>query len=417
MSRRIRFLALGLALVALLWIAFPSHRPDVAAAQGGWRGWLGPGGASLGTDPDATAAPDAKPQAAAASSQHDEEDGADGAPAGEEHDRALGTHAEEEEEEEGHGTQTTDAALVLPDDGSQAPLSDVDWSRFAYTQYVTDDAYLCNSVMIFETLHRLGSNASRVMMYPAAMLPDPATETADERNARLLIKARDEYGVDLVPIEVQRRVGNDETWADSYTKLLAFKQTQYDRVLALDSDSVVLQPMDELFLTPLCPVAMPRAYWLLREDPPKRILSSQLILLQPSTVEFQRIIKKTAAAGSDDYDMEIVNDLYLDSATVLPHRPYDMITGEFRNQDHSAYLGSDREEWDPAAVLREVKFLHFSDWPYPKPWLYATASDREQVQPACVEQEQLDCANREIWNSVYDSFKAHRETVCPDENV
>jgi len=52
------------------------------------------------------------------------------------------------------------------------------------------------------------------------------------------------------------------TWSDSYTKLLAFNQTQYDRVLSLDSDSTVLKPMDELFLLPDCPVAMPRAYWL-----------------------------------------------------------------------------------------------------------------------------------------------------------
>lgn len=31
------------------------------------------------------------------------------------------------------------------------------------------------------------------------------------------------------------------TWAESYTKLLPFNQTQYDRVLSLDSDSTVLQ--------------------------------------------------------------------------------------------------------------------------------------------------------------------------------
>lgn len=31
------------------------------------------------------------------------------------------------------------------------------------------------------------------------------------------------------------------TWADSFTKLLAFNQTQYDRVLSLDSDATLLQ--------------------------------------------------------------------------------------------------------------------------------------------------------------------------------
>ncbi len=51
---------------------------------------------------------------------------------------------------------TTDAASA-----SVVPPGDVNWSRFAYVQYVTNSAYLCNSVMLFETLHRLGSKADR----------------------------------------------------------------------------------------------------------------------------------------------------------------------------------------------------------------------------------------------------------------
>ncbi|THZ34429.1 hypothetical protein D6C88_10490, partial [Aureobasidium pullulans] len=108
----------------------------------------------------------------------------------------------------------------------------VDWSRFAYSQYVTEKNYLCNSLMIFETLHRLGSKA----------------------------EPRDNYNVKLVPIHVQRFAG-EATWGDSFTKLLAFNQTQYERVIILDSDANVLQPMDELFFLPRVPVAMPRAYW------------------------------------------------------------------------------------------------------------------------------------------------------------
>ncbi|KAH7316694.1 nucleotide-diphospho-sugar transferase, partial [Stachybotrys elegans] len=286
---------------------------------------------------------------------------------------------------------------------------DVDWSRFAYTQYVTNKKYLCNSVMLFETLQRLGSKASRVMMYPSYMLPDPTSKEGQNREAKLIITARDSYGVELVPIQIQHREERDETWADSFTKLLAFNQTQYERVLALDSDSVVLQPMDELFLTPPCPVAMPRAYWLLREDPPRRILSSQLVLLQPSAVEFERIQAQTDASGTDDYDMEIVNQLYLDSATVLPHRPYDLLTGEFRSEDHSAYLGSDREEWDPVAALKEAKFLHFSDWPMPKPWEHIPDSTRKKAMPKCEEKNgKEDCTSRDIWNKIYDDFRKHR---------
>ncbi|KAF4948000.1 hypothetical protein FGADI_9995 [Fusarium gaditjirri] len=281
-----------------------------------------------------------------------------------------------------------------------------DWSRFAYIQYVTNEDYLCNSVMIFEALHRLGSKADRLLMYPQQML-DPEAEYSSSHGGKLLIRARDEYNVTLQPIEIQHRDGQDETWADSFTKLLAFNQTQYERVLSLDSDSTVLQHMDELFELPPCPVAMPRAYWLYNDNPPKKILSSQLMLIQPDEVEFERIVQKMNSIGPNDYDMEIVNSLYLDSALILPHRKYDMLTAEFRAKDHSAYLGSEREQWDPNAVLNEAKFVHFSDWPVPKPWIN-DPEVRLQNQPDCATNE-TTCAEREIWNGFYTDFRDNRE--------
>lgn len=200
------------------------------------------------------------------------------------------------------------------------------------------------------------------------------------------------------------------TWAESFTKLLAFNQTQYDRVLNVDSDATVLQTMDELFLMPPCPVAMPRAYWLFPEN---KILSSQLMLVQPSEVEFDRVMKTMETAERNDYDMEIVNDLYIDQAMILPHRPYDLLTGEFRGKDHKNYLGTDREEWDPVAIFNEAKFLHFSDWPVPKPWKPNPAL-RKQNQPACEDKNGVeDCTARTLWNGFYDDFVERRSVSLP----
>ncbi|KAK7419959.1 N-acetylglucosaminyltransferase [Neonectria magnoliae] len=286
--------------------------------------------------------------------------------------------------------------------------ADLDWSRFAYTQYVTNSAYLCNSVMFFEALHRLSSRADRVMMYPSGMLESDDDHSSD---ARLLIKAREDYNVKLVPIAVQHRNGADSTWADSFTKLLAFNQTQYRRVLSIDSDSMLLQDMDELFILPSVTVAMPGAYWLL---PDKDILSSQLVLIEPSKTEFARIMGKMDSASGDDYDMEIVNYLYRDNALVLPHRRYDMLTGEFRGDNHARYLGSDDEHWDPAAAYNEAKLVHFSDWPLPKPWLPIPEDQRLKLQPNCTSTTDgaEDCTARIIWNSFYTDFKKKRKEVC-----
>ena len=121
--------------------------------------------------------------------------------------------------------------------------------------------------------------------------------------------------------------------------------------------------MDELFLLEPAWIAMPRAYWLGFKD---RILSSQLLLVQPSEYEFDRVMNATRDAGDNDYDMDILNTLYQDSAMILPHKDYDILTCEFVGDEHQNYLQDNRQQWDPDAVLNETKYLHFSDWPLPK---------------------------------------------------
>lgn len=73
--------------------------------------------------------------------------------------------------------------------------------------------------MIFEALHRLGSKADRVMMYPNYMMKDPSIQYTKGRNKRLLLKARDEYGVKLVPIDVQHRDNQKERKQDRAARM------------------------------------------------------------------------------------------------------------------------------------------------------------------------------------------------------
>lgn len=118
---------------------------------------------------------------------------------------------------------------------------DVRWSDFAYTQYVTNENYLCNSLMIFESLHRLKSKADRVMMYPRDWTVPDDDGANSTFASKSLAQARDQYGVKLVPIEVLSFKEQEITWADSFTKLLAFNQTQYKRVVNVDSDSTIVK--------------------------------------------------------------------------------------------------------------------------------------------------------------------------------
>lgn len=195
-----------------------------------------------------------------------------------------------------------------------------------------------------------------------------------------------------------------DVWAESFTKLLAFNQTQYKRILMLDSDSTLLRHMDELFFIPPAPIALPRAYWL-----DKPYLSSQVMLIEPSALAFERVKKEIQTAEYGIYDMDIVNDLYWDDCVVIPHRKYNLLTGEFRNKDHTKYLG--KEKWDPVVVIQEAKFIHFSDYPVAKPWLLPDWRDVERAQPDCgVDKKgEEDCQARYIWLDLYEDFKERRK--------
>lgn len=307
----------------------------------------------------------------------------------------------------------------------------VDWSRYAYTLYATDTHTLCNALLVFEALKRLGSKADRVLQYPREW--DKVVHNELDRNSQLLLALEKTYKVRLLPVEllgantetaIAGSLNQEASWDTSITKLAAFQLTTYDRLLHLDSDITLLQHLDDLFLLPPVPVAMPRAYWtkvgpLSDQGAQAWPLTSLMILLKPSTRDFQFMMStlnawRTASdfGSIDKYDMDLLNHRFGSSAMVLPQRPYALLSSEFRSTEHSAYLGEPRSiaRWDPDAVLKEAKLVHFSDWPLPKPWTMWSTEALVEMQPQC--SGGGECRERKIWKDLYDDFRHRRRDLC-----
>lgn len=196
---------------------------------------------------------------------------------------------------------------------------------------------------------------------------------------------------------------------------MAFSLDKYNRVLSLDSDITLLDHLDELFFSPQAPIAMPRAYWYDSKPWP---LTSLLMLLEPNQKELNKFIRSIEAGGHADivktnkYDMELLNDRFGESAMVLPHRRYALLTGEFRRHNHSAYLGDPDEEWNADKVYNEAKLVHFSDWPLPKPWIMWPYEGLSEMQPDCGGSHEGTCRERQIWKHLYDDFRQRRKDIC-----
>lgn len=294
--------------------------------------------------------------------------------------------------------------------GKEMGVVEVDWHDFAYVTYATQMEYLCNSVMLLESLVRLGVKAELLLLYDHTL----------ELNLlalKLLAKAREEFGAKLQAVDIQiLPTAEDQvpaTGASSFMKLLAFNQTQYRRVLMLDSASTVLRPMDELFLLPSARVAMPRAYWSQRaEERAVPEFCDALALIEPSNSEWELFHEAIAAREQGESDMEIMSRLYGSEAMVLPHRGYALLTSEFAAEGHGAYLGNPGETWDAEEMLTEAKFVHFSDYPLPKPWAAVEEAIVESARPKCRvvdEDGGKECKDRGVWEALRRDFRARRK--------
>lgn len=289
-------------------------------------------------------------------------------------------------------------------------MVEVNWHDFAYITYATQMEYLCNSVMLLESLVRLGVKADLLLLYDHTL-------ELDLLALRLLAKAREEFGAKLKAVDVQILPPAEgqvpSTWTSSSLKLLAFNQTQYQRVLMLDSDSTVLQSMDELFLLPSARVAMPRAYWSQwSERAAMPEFCDAIALIEPSSAEWEVVHEAIDSREERESDAKTMNRLYGPEVMVLPHRGYALLTGEFAAEDHGPYLGIPGETRDAEEVLTEAKFVHFSDYPLPKPWAAVEEAMVESARPKCRvvdEDGGKECKDRGVWEALRREFKARRK--------
>ena len=308
-----------------------------------------------------------------------------------------------------------------------APLTD--WSRFAYTQYATDDPSMCNAYMVFEALQRLDSKAERVLLYPEEW--DRERNDPSDRTKQLLLRAKRHFGVKLKPIQLLSVTGpasppppggrsNSDT---SITKLRVFELDSYARVLHLDNDITLLQNLDELFLLPRAPIAMPRMYWADQNPNTDGLMTSMLMLVEPNAAETRNLYDLLQSWRPDNtkgekqkYDMDLLNERFGSSAMVLPQRPYALLTGEFRKHNHDAYMGTSHApgnipRWDARRAIKEAKVVHFSDWPLPKPWVMGNSAAMKEMQPDC-DGQAAGCPERDVWYELYDDFRLRRKDLC-----
>lgn len=398
----------------------------------------------------------------------------------------------------------------------------IDWSQYAYVNYATDANYLCNTLIMFESLRDLGSKAQQLLLIPNHLL-EAETNPDHEQVKKMLMQLHvgGKTQVMVKYINSIKKPSDTTQWSQSLTKLLVFNQTEYKRVIFLDNDAVLNDNLDELFFIPdYIKFAAPISYWFLSQKdldeachevktveklpnnlarytdkledrikkkkmiynhlpslPPKLYLDSKnvakdlirsqfslaslfdhhiseksgkikfasnVMVINPSKETFQSILaslpKNLKKPGK--YDMDVINDEvfnlrkvlhtqfkffrrirshFVPSVLVLPYARYGVLTGSLRDKSQHSILrndilgcqrlDSDGNEIpkDVAALVKDAKYVHFSDYPLSKPWQYKSMDDIKcTVDEKKSEDPQMDNKICRFWNNLYGSYLNER---------
>lgn len=131
----------------------------------------------------------------------------------------------------------------------------INWDKFAYVFYATNYNNLIPILINVKQLVKLKTRAKIQLLC--------SFDYSNDKEAKKLIHLLSiKYNVNVKNVEMIKSTfeKDSKTWSESFTKLHSFNLVEYDRVLYLDADSIILKTMDQLFLLPPALLSLPLNY-------------------------------------------------------------------------------------------------------------------------------------------------------------
>ncbi|KAF1987921.1 glycosyltransferase family 8 protein [Aulographum hederae CBS 113979] len=306
---------------------------------------------------------------------------------------------------------------------SYAPA--VDWSKYAYVQYVRTVNEACSAVMMFEELHESKSPARRMLMFPSWWVggqntgdrTGSSTEAQEveaqrlrkreedehvDTSRRLLKKAARRFGVALMPIRENNGDSFDQAEARALSTMFSF--TEFKRIMRLSGPGTILNsaPLDSLLAfapsSPLSGVPHPNS------DGEPNEIGTSLLLIQPSKSTREHFSNALTTSPQTANTSALLNSVFPAPDSFLP--PSFLSASEsssLMSTTHSLVLAD--AFFNSSAFLAETGFVKFEDPRLPGPEVSIPWKVKIEVRP------EMDGA-RKVWDSVYERWRSRRMEVC-----
>jgi hypothetical protein len=227
----------------------------------------------------------------------------------------------------------------------------------AYAFYATDDVSAATAAVNIRRLHAFRKR------------PDADIVVVVLRGAPASVKRRlmQAGATCIAEREIAPSTDPEPTWRLSNLKLHVLGLSDWDRVVYMDADGLIVGNPDHLFevtLNESYPIAMPRAYWLPNAS---SLFTSCLIVCHPSTYLFQLAYK--AFNTTRMFDMDVLNAAISNRTLPIPSSEAPLIMLLDLDSGSKEPIRSWFNGLRVENVLQITSYIHFSTYPLPKPWL------------------------------------------------
>ncbi|KAI8907988.1 nucleotide-diphospho-sugar transferase [Gorgonomyces haynaldii] len=249
----------------------------------------------------------------------------------------------------------------------------------AYMFYAMNPDYACNTLISIDRLKKAGADPKI----------DFALIYSDNIGEQYIQKFKN-LGVKMIK-KTPWNQEEPEQWlahySDSLTKLYVFEDLGYDKIVFIDSDTLIMRNLDHLFLLP--PIETywaPRAYWL--NQP---FITSVLLVVDPKFGQLQKLRDWLKHEKGNVFDMDTLNLMWINKAGILPEE-YTILDKDFEAE----YIPEHETRFSSAFVIHFSSFLG-------KPWY----TPHEQMV--------RDPHRNPILYRVFDMYWEERNRVCKFE--
>lgn len=189
--------------------------------------------------------------------------------------------------------------------------------KFAYVTLLSTDNYLLGVLALNKSLKSVRS------LYPLVVV---CSDCISDRTMQILSK----YEIVTIKLNVHVKVDTErynialgyEHWNHTLDKLFVFNMTQYDKLVFLDSDMMVIRNIDHLFYYPHMSAVIADVF----NEPDLKEMNSGLMVIRPSRSDFYGMLDlwnsgkiELSNVGDQDVIRAWFKDWKDDSALCLPN--------------------------------------------------------------------------------------------------